>query len=223
MSKTSGTKEWADKNINIQKGCRNGCRYCYAMKMAFRFGRVKDYSDWIRPEIDHIRVDRKFRKRIGRVMFPSTHDITSGNYGSCIIILKNLLKVGNEVLIVSKPDPLIIDILIQKLVAYKDQIQFRFTITSLDNKTSLWQEPNAPLPKRRIMALMWAFNKGWKTSVSIEPYLDADLVPLIEKVEPYCTESIWVGIMGHGIPESLKEIYKRPHIRANIRTFVNFL
>ena len=216
MSKTTGTKEWSDTNVNIQIGCKNGCNYCYAMKMAMRFKHVKSYTDWINPEIDCKKVTKKFNKRIGRIMFPSTHDITTRNYESCIVVLKNMLKAGNEVLIVSKPNPLVIDILMQKLVNFKDQIQFRFTITSLDNIDSLWQEPNAPLPKRRIQALMWAFQKGWKTSVSIEPYLDADLVPLIKKVEPLCTESIWVGIMGHGVPESLKPIYTRSHIRANI-------
>ena len=42
---TSGTKEWADNNINIVFGCENNCRYCYAKKMAIRFER-KTEETW---------------------------------------------------------------------------------------------------------------------------------------------------------------------------------
>jgi DNA repair photolyase len=38
---TSGTKEWADHNVNCIRGCSNDCRYCYAKIMAKRFGRCK--------------------------------------------------------------------------------------------------------------------------------------------------------------------------------------
>jgi len=27
---TSGTKEWADHNVNLIDGCSHDCRYCYA-------------------------------------------------------------------------------------------------------------------------------------------------------------------------------------------------
>ncbi len=39
---TSGTKEWADYNINCVKGCANDCRYCYAKLMAKRFNRATE-------------------------------------------------------------------------------------------------------------------------------------------------------------------------------------
>lgn len=38
---TQGTKEWASSNINLFYGCANNCMYCYAKKMALRFGRIK--------------------------------------------------------------------------------------------------------------------------------------------------------------------------------------
>ena len=34
-----GTKEWADENVNIQNGCPNDCRYCYAKAMAVQYKR----------------------------------------------------------------------------------------------------------------------------------------------------------------------------------------
>jgi len=47
---TSGTKEWADYNINCIKGCVNNCRYCYAKMMAKRFGRATE-ATWKDMEI----------------------------------------------------------------------------------------------------------------------------------------------------------------------------
>ncbi|WP_155303578.1 hypothetical protein [Desulfosarcina widdelii] len=39
----------------------------------------------------------------GRVMFPSSHDITPANLDACMTVIGNLLGAGNEILIVSKP------------------------------------------------------------------------------------------------------------------------
>lgn len=222
MGKKTGTKEWADENINIQKGCKYGCKYCYAMIYAIRFGRIEDYEEWVSCVlIDMKKVNKSFSKRKGRIMFPSTHDIYRENLDHCMTVLESMLKAGNEVLIVSKPDPSVIRVLLFQLAKYKDQIQFRFTITSLLEYKSALYEPNAPTPAERIRALQIAFKAGFKTSVSIEPYLDGDLVPLINRIEPFCTESIWVGTMGHGIPKNLKRIYSPSHIRYNLNHWVH--
>ena len=41
--RTKGTEEWADKNINITRGCEYDCPYCYAKRNALRFGRIDGY------------------------------------------------------------------------------------------------------------------------------------------------------------------------------------
>ena len=44
--------EYGDYTINHVEGCSHGCMYpCYAMLMAKRFGRVKNYDEWIKPKI----------------------------------------------------------------------------------------------------------------------------------------------------------------------------
>jgi len=44
--------EYADFCLNHVLGCAHGCKYpCYAMMMAKRFGKVKDYKDWIKPKL----------------------------------------------------------------------------------------------------------------------------------------------------------------------------
>jgi len=127
---TSGTKEWADSNVNCYFGCSNDCRYCYAKKMAIRFKR-KTEKNW-KVMIPNERViNKNFKKRQGRVMFPSSHDITPTSLNTCIIVLKRLLKAGNEVLITTKPNLSCIKKICDYFFKFKSSIQFRFTITPI--------------------------------------------------------------------------------------------
>ena len=44
--------EYGDYTINHVLGCSHGCMYpCYAFLMNKKFGKVKDYKDWITPKI----------------------------------------------------------------------------------------------------------------------------------------------------------------------------
>lgn len=211
---TKGTKEWADSNVNCYYGCSNNCRYCYARFMAFRFKRIESYEEWetMKPNVKAI--NKGYRKRKGRVMFPTSHDITKDSFDNCWKVLKKLLVSGNEVLITTKPDFDCIDILTVRLQPYKEQVQFRFTITSKENNILEFFEPNAPNYEERLTALSFAYKNGYKTSVSIEPYLDMYLIPLIREIAPYCTESIWIGTMSNlhkVVARGIWDIQQIPH------------
>ncbi len=225
QKKPTGTKEWADYNINCIMGCYNNCRYCYAMCMAKRFGRTnsKTWKDmYIRDDV----VKQNFRKYSGRVMFPSSHDLFDfPEYEeACFTVLEKILASGNEVLITTKPRFSVIKKIGNKFFKYKDQIQFRFTITSDNNDLLRFWEPNAPLFEERLKSLHYAFKKGFKTSVSIEPFLDYDPTSLIDLISPYVTESIWLGVMNY-IPRknvhkseipfynSIRENYGEKHLK----------
>ena len=60
---TSGTKEWADYNVNCVKGCSNDCRYCYAKMMGKRFGRFTE-ENWKDMEINEAAVKKNYPKLI---------------------------------------------------------------------------------------------------------------------------------------------------------------
>jgi DNA repair photolyase len=215
---TSGTKEWADHNINCIIGCFNNCRYCYARIMAKRFGRsIAD--DWTSMKVRKDVLCKPFKKLGGRVMFPSTHDIFDFEpfRGVCFAVLRRLLESGNPVLVTSKPRFKVVKDLMFEFNQYKEQIQFRFTLTSLDDGLLQFWEPNAPRLKERLTSLRHAFNEGFRTSVSIEPFLDYTPKKLIEEIEPFTTESIWVGRMNY-IPRKGLLMEERRHydnIRAN--------
>jgi len=193
----TGTREWATSNINICVGCKNNCRYCYAKKMAIRFERRTE-ENWKEMELNPKVIDKKYTtKRKGRIMFPSTHDITPEILDSCIIILQKLLKSGNEILITSKPDFVCIREICNTFPDFKNQIQFRFTIGSINSNILKYWEEGAPSFEERFISLKYAFDQKYKTSISIEPFLDNDPEPLVKILEPYVTESIWIGKMNY--------------------------
>jgi DNA repair photolyase len=195
---TSGTREWADHNVNCIKGCLNNCRYCYAKLMARRFRRAT-YESWSTMRIREEVVKRSFGKMDGRVMFPSSHDIVDipDIREACLVTLGKLLESGNEVLVTTKPKFSIIQQIDNLYSGYKKNLQFRFTITSINNNLLRFWEPNAPLFDERFESLKYAFGRKYKTSVSIEPFLDRKPQVLVHKVKPFCTESIWVGKMNY--------------------------
>jgi DNA repair photolyase len=215
---TKGTKEWADYNVNCISGCYNDCRYCYARVMAKRFHRCAS-GTWKDMRIRENVTRLDFRKRAGRVMFPSTHDLFEFTpfKEACFTVLGNLLTSTNDVLITTKPRLAVVQEIVEKFKVYKNSIQFRFTITSKDDSVLGFWEPNAPNYRERVSSLMWAFTKGFRTSVSVEPFLDYDPTDLIQEINPFVTESIWVGKMNYiskqGLSVGEQQYYDR--VREN--------
>lgn len=217
---TSGTREWADQNINCINGCANNCRYCYAKMMAKRFGRCTEET-WKDMEIRQDSIEKNYKKYDGRVMFPSSHDIVDipKMKEACFTVILKLLKAGNELLITTKPKASIIKEITEQFNHYKSQIQFRFTITSNDDKVLSFWEPNAPTYKDRLESLIHAYKEGYKTSVSIEPFLDYEPQNLVKELAQYVTESIWLGPMNYIPRNNITKGYEQEYekIRKNYK------
>lgn len=198
--KATGTKEWANRNVNIQKGCDNNCKYCYASAGAQgQYGYVEK-GKWNLPTFRMREIERGWKIRTNKnIMFPSTHDITDFNVEEYLIVAKKLLLVPDvKLLIVSKPRFEIIKRLCSELAQWQDRIMFRFTIGSISNSILKYWEPDAPTLAERIKSLKYAYTQGYKTSVSMEPLLDMEPYALVEKLSPYVTEAIWIGKMKFG-------------------------
>ncbi len=193
MSNKTGTKEWAARNLNIQQGCEHNCRYCYARYNAVnRFKRCSE-QEWCNPVIDVKKVNKNYRKRDGVIMFPSSHDITPNNISICVSVLRKLVRVGNKVLIVTKPHLDCIKFLCEHLKNYKSQILFRFTIGSISDDILKFWETGAPGFEERMGSLKFAYNAGYQTSVSAEPFLDGYVHYLYEACKIWLTDSFWIG------------------------------
>jgi len=129
-------------------------------------------------------------------MFPAAHDIIPENLRSAIKVIQNLLDAGNKVLVVSKPHLDCIQQICNELYPFRENILFRFTITARSSEILHFWEPGAPGYQERLMSLRSAFERGFGTSVSIEPMLDReDVVEMVHELLPYVSHSIWLGKM----------------------------
>lgn len=189
-----GTKEWSDVSVNIQVGCRHDCVYCYAREIALRYGRIKCAEDWKNPVVRNFELGKRRKKESGVIMYPTTHDLHFEEIELHVQVLKNLLISGNQVLIVSKANVLSIKKIVEELSQWKEQLELRVTIGAFDDAILSAWEPGAPKFEERFESLKFAHKAGWKTSVSIEPMLDAENIEqLVSKLESFVTETIWIG------------------------------
>lgn len=229
--KKTGTREWAKHNLNIARGCSNGCLYCYARANALRFRQIDSTEGWKEMKVFKAKVEKGYGKRknddpdVYDIMFPTAHDITPDILGECVIVLRKVLEAGNTVLIVSKPSLVCIEGMVWELKEWKDQVVWRFTIGSDDDDILSFWEPNAPPFQERLDALKHCYENGWTTSVSIEPMLDpVNIDRLVEALLPSVSETIWIGKanrirhrcpdVASGVLDELEEAYADEEILA---------
>lgn len=192
---SNGTKEWSVKSANFITGCSNNCSYCYSRAMAIRTKR-KIQDNWKEEIVRSNDLNKKWKMvEGGRIMFPSSHDITPEHLLESIQFLRNILTPGNEVLIVSKPNLVCIKAICEEFVDYKEKILFRFTIGSANDEVLKFWEPGASSFTERIESLKYAYEAGYETSISCEPMLDNKIGDVIAAVKPFVTHSVWLGKM----------------------------
>ncbi len=191
--KKTGTREWSDVSHNIGVGCSHGCLYCFAAAKAVEKGNVRDREEWKTEKI----TPRRIPKAEGVIMFPTAHDITPYYLDASVLTVREMLEAGREVLIVTKAHSNSVKRICDEFEEYREQLLIRITIGSVDMEQTNFWEPDAPPPLERLIALGYAFLRGFKTSVSMEPMLHGidDALNTYYVVEPYVTEKIWIGKM----------------------------
>jgi len=108
-------------------------------------------------------------------------------------VLRKLLDADNDVLIVSKPHWDCITVICEALKKYQRQITFRFTIGSTKSDILKFWEPGAPSFQERLSCLQYAYQAGYNTSVSCEPYLDQHVVYTYTACKGWIADSFWIG------------------------------
>jgi len=153
-------------------------------------------ATWHQMRIRQHDVDKKRRLLDGMVAFPTSHDILPSNIDAYITVLRKLLDVGNEVLIVSKPRLACIQAICDAAKDFKEKILFRFTIGAMDDDILSFWEPNAPNFSERAESLRYAFDQGFRTSVSSEPMLQSYAIEgMVNKLLPHVNDAMWIGKM----------------------------
>jgi hypothetical protein len=130
-------------------------------------------------------------------------------------MIENILRSGNSLLIVSKPNMECISKICETFTDYKDRILFRFTIGSIDSDILKFWEPSAPDFNERFECLKLCHGLGFQTSVSCEPLLQKNVEELVNTLSPFVSESIWIGkpnhllhrvwMNGHGDTETIQK------------------
>ncbi len=206
-----GTKEWADGNFNTHYACTHGCRYCYAWCEAYQ--RKRPYwENWGKKMVKRDYWNKNWQKRNDgyTIMYPTTHDILPEIIDDSFQAIKNMLDANINVLLVSKPHIEVITKLIDEFSDFKvgqPKITLRFSISTNDDKLIRYWESAAPRFSERLECLKLAFDNGFSTSVSMEPFLPAkskskkkeieSLITLINSLLPFVKETLWLGMMNH--------------------------
>ena len=192
-----GTKEWAWKNVNCISGCGINCLYCYAKGMAKHYERCTE-DTWKVMQINNKVVDKGFgrvRKANNApwdIMFPTTHNIfiEEPYFSACVKVLRKLLNAGNTVLVTLKPFLQVVTKLCELFDSFKDQMAFRFTITSNNNEILKVFEPFGPMYEERLESLEYATKHGFATTISIEPLLYETPYTLVDDLTPLLSRRI---------------------------------
>ena len=182
--------EYGDYTMNHVVGCSHGCLYpCYAFLMAKRFGKVKDYQEWIQPKLvkntltlldDEI---PRLKKKIKSVQLCFTTDPFMYGYDEIkemsLAAIEKLNKSGIKCTVLTK------GILPKELANLSKKNEYGITLVSLDESYRKRIEPGSAPYKKRIEALKYLHDQGYKTWVSIEPYptpnfIEQDLDQILE-------------------------------------------
>lgn len=226
----TGAGEWCPFRCNIGEHCSCGCVYCYAKKMAERYNRISNPEEWLAERVRKVST-AKCKKYSGWIMAPTSHDLSEYYIPAFRCHLYNILRVGNRVVIVTKPRRSSIVAICSEFSSFRDQIIFRFTIGGLDEEALRIWEPGATALSERLWCLKYAFEQGFRTSISSEPMLVncEEAEKFYYSVEPLVTEDIWFGKMGgvggfitHHDPEVAKRAaeLKRVYSDNSIMRFV---
>lgn len=176
--------EYANFCINHVQGCSHGCKYpCYAMMMAKRFGKIKNYDDWRNPALVKNALELldseipKYKDQIKFVHLSFTTDPFMRGFPEVKDLTLKIIEKLNKNKI--KSSVLTKGIYPKEL---KDKNRYGFdnlygiTLVSLAEKFRKSFEPFSALFEERIRALEYLHNAGLKTWVSMEPYPTPNLI-----------------------------------------------
>lgn len=182
--------EYGNYTINHIFGCAHGCKFpCYAMMLAKRYGKIKDYEQWVHPqlvsnalvllekEIPKYKEDIKF-VHLSFTTDPFMYDALNKRTipwikKATLDIIEELNKNGLKCTVLTKgiyPDELL------NIDKFGKQNEYGITLISLNNDFKKRFEPYSAPYNERIAALKKLSENGFKTWVSLEPYPTPNLV-----------------------------------------------
>ena len=174
--------------VTLYRGCSHGCKYCYASKMAARFG----WGPFNTPEpskdviANILKAAHKYRGREVFMCFST----------DCYQPIDVKFRLTRQAIKILHDNEVAVRILTKggkrserdfDLLAARPNLGcYGATLTFLDEGLSKTWEPGAALPESRLAALEKAHRSGIKTWASLEPVIDPDQsLALIKRTHKY--------------------------------------
>lgn len=206
--------EYGDYTMNHIQGCAHGCNFpCYAFLMAKRFGKIKNYDEWLQPylvlntlELLDKEIPR-LKEKIKNVQLCFTTDPFMYEYEEIKeISLKAITKLNaNDIpcSILTK------GILPKELDKLSKLNQYGITLVSLSEDFRKKYEPNSAPYNNRIKSLKYLHENGFKTWISMEPYPTPNMIS--QNLEEILNEISFVDKIVFGRTNYNKEVsaYKK--------------
>lgn len=185
--------EYGDYTMNHIQGCSHGCKYpCYAFLLKKRFGVVKSYEEWVKPEIVENTLELlekeipRFKDKISILHLCFTTDPFMYNYEDIktlsLKVIERFNNAGIRCSVLTK------GVLPSELAGYSKENEYGITLVSLDENYRERIEPGAASYLERLESLKFLHDAGFKTWVSIEPYptpniITQDLNKILKKID----------------------------------------
>ena len=184
--------EYGDYTLNHVQGCSHGCTYpCYAFMMAKRFGKVKNYAEWIQPKVVENTMELlekelpRFKNKIMLLHLCFTTDPFMYQHDEIAQLSLKVLQRANAEGV--RCSVLTKGLLPYALTELPLENEYGITVVSLNDDFVNQYEPGAAPITDRIASLQALADAGKKTWVSIEPYptpnmIEQDLHEILEAV-----------------------------------------
>jgi len=220
--------EYGGWTINHVQGCSHGCRYpCYAMLLAKRVGRVKDYAEWTTPSIvgnalelldDEI---ERLRGRLDTVHLSFTTDPFMYSSGDCYAT-RDIAALSRR--IITRLNEAAIPVTTLTKGVYPDELataagrlhcgnEYGVSLVSLSESfREVWEPGAAPIAER-VASLRRLADRGCRTWASIEPYPTPNIDPAADRVEDLLEALSFVDrvVFGKWNYNRLASAYERDH------------
>ncbi len=135
MNKT--TIEWADMTWNPVTGCKHGCKYCYARKIAERFRGSKAWPQGFEPMFHQERMGEPIRKKTPQTIFVCSMADLFGEWVPDlwikVVLTETVVALQHQYIFLTKnPDryqPLSVDPIVGGIMQHRKNLWFGTTIT----------------------------------------------------------------------------------------------
>ncbi|MFA5603785.1 MAG: radical SAM protein [Bacilli bacterium] len=167
--------EYGDYTINHVQGCSHGCLYpCYAFMMAKRFGKVKNYEEWLEPIIVNNAIELlkkelpKQKDKIETIHLCFTTDPFMYGYDDICNLSLEIIELVRKYDI--PMTALTKGVFPKELTNSSKKNSYGITLISLNEDFREQMEPGSAPYRDRIKSLYNLHKEGFNTWVSIEPY-----------------------------------------------------